>query len=37
MPVVDVPNISPDIFNDENKKIKISFLIYQDLGILMTG
>ena len=37
MPVVDVPNISPDIFNDENKKIEISFLIYQDLGILMTG
>ena len=34
MPVVDVPNISPDIFNDENKKIEISFLIYQDLGIL---
>jgi len=32
MPIVDVPNISPDIFDNENKKIEISFFNLSRFG-----
>jgi len=37
MPTVDVPNISPDIFDDENKKIEISFFNLSRFGKFEEG
>ena len=35
MPIVDVPNISPDIFDDDNKKLEIPFYNLTELETLV--
>ena len=35
MPIVDVPNISPDIYDDKNQKIDIPFYNLTRAGTLM--